>query len=173
MNSMFPRCNMPASSLKTSRTSSLLNCITSIAVWKKINVFNFFMLFFHAKENENNAHYSIKLLGIVLKVKKRTGAWPLLNDKDFTQVHVERDVKNCGMLRQKTGDEIKTSICPVCKPPSYATKEIPESHTNGGDKKYFLLQMSKHNRIRIFLHIKYWGGGEQFGEVRFHPSPPW
>lgn len=33
MNSMFPRCKMPANSLKTSRTSSLLNCITSIAVW--------------------------------------------------------------------------------------------------------------------------------------------
>lgn len=33
MNSTFPRCKMPANSLITSCTSSLLNCITSIAVW--------------------------------------------------------------------------------------------------------------------------------------------
>ena len=35
INSMFPRCNIPASNLNTSRTSSLLNCMTSIAIWKE------------------------------------------------------------------------------------------------------------------------------------------
>lgn len=41
MNSTFPRCNTPASSLRTSRTSSALNCITSIALCKTINRLGF------------------------------------------------------------------------------------------------------------------------------------
>ena len=69
--------------------------------------------------------------------------------------------KNCRILRDNPISKIKVNTCFTYKTPIYATKELPQSHSNDGDKEILFLHVSKCNgTFIIFLHIKNGGGGD-------------